>query len=229
MNKFIVIEGLDGAGKSTQVRLLLEYFDRKGLKTKFIHFPTTEKMGVYGDLIARFLRGEFGKLEEVHPQLVALIFALDRMDFAPTINRWLADGYTVLADRYVLSNIAFQCAKLKTEAEKAFLSKWIYDFEFDYNKIPRPDVSLYLEVPFSFTKKSLQNNRGDASRAYLQGGDDIHEGSLDFQEDVKREYDRILGDNAGFVKIDCSDGKGGMAGISVIHEKIVGCVAAEKG
>ena len=109
--KFFVIEGLDGCGKSTQLELLKNLCDQQGVAYKYIHFPMLNQ-GVYGTLIAEFLRGEFGTLEQVHPKLVALLFAGDRMEHINTIKEWLAEGYCVLADRYVYSNIAFQCAKL---------------------------------------------------------------------------------------------------------------------
>ena len=221
MGKFIVIEGLDGAGKSTQIKLLLDYFHNKGIETKFIHFPRTEKIGVYGDLIAKFLRGEFGPIEAVHPQLVALIFALDRFDFSNTIKDWLHQGFTVLADRYVLSNIAFQCAKLKTPEEKKYLADWIFNYEFEFNKIPKPDLSIYLDVPFSFTQKSLNDNRTGNSRIYLKGKTDIHEDSISFQEQVRAEYESILKKFYVLMRLDCSTSEGGMQNADQIHADIV--------
>ena len=120
--KFIVIEGLDGCGKSTQVRLLQQKLEADGTAHRFIHFPMLNQ-GVYGNLTAEFLRGEFGSLEEVHPKLVALLFANDRLEHIGIIREWLDKGYCVLADRYVYSNVAFQCAKLKAEENTADVEK----------------------------------------------------------------------------------------------------------
>ncbi|PLX01610.1 MAG: thymidylate kinase, partial [Marinilabiliales bacterium] len=69
--KLIVIEGIDGSGKSTQVNLLKKYFSDNNLKYKFVHFPRTDSP-IYGDLISRFLRGEFGQLDQVDPYLVSV-------------------------------------------------------------------------------------------------------------------------------------------------------------
>jgi dTMP kinase len=221
--KFIVIEGLDGSGKSTQIELLIAHFRSQGVETQFIHFPRHNE-GVFGTLIARFLRGEFGEVGGVHPQLVALLFAEDRRDFAWQINEWLAAGKTVLCDRYVLSNIAFQCAKVKDGVEKAALRKWILDFEFRYNGIPQPDVSLYLDVPFAFTEHALTARLQGQSRDYLEGKADIHEQDFSLQRAVKEEYEALVEMDAGIKRIHCSNARSEMLPIEEIHRMILGAV-----
>ena len=94
----VVIEGLDGSGKSTQVKKLRNYLETKCEKLEYIHFPRYDAE-VYGDLISRFLRGDFGTIESVHPQLVALLFAEDRHGAAPRMKEILSKGGTVLLDR----------------------------------------------------------------------------------------------------------------------------------
>ncbi|MBO9728967.1 MAG: dTMP kinase [Chitinophaga sp.] len=219
-NKFIAVEGLDGAGKSTQIELLTQYLASKNEKTKFVHFPRSNE-GVFGELIAKFLRGEFGDVKNVHPQLVALLFAEDRKAFAATINEWLRDGYFVLVDRYVLSNIAFQCAKLHSEAEKAYLRNWINDFEYQYNQIPKPQFSIYLDVPFSFVSAALEKRRANENREYLQGKDDIHEKDTSLQQAVKKEYEAMLLADDSISRIVCADEAQGMRSIADIHSEIV--------
>jgi dTMP kinase len=219
-SKFIAIEGLDGAGKSTQIALLTEYFNQQGIETRFVHFPRHNE-GVFGKLIARFLQGEFGDAGQVHPQLVALLFAEDRKDFASTINEWLSNGYVVLVDRYVLSNIAFQCAKLKTEQEKTALRQWINEFEYEYNKIPQPDLSVYLDVPFAFTEKALAKRRQSIARDYLDGKEDIHEKDLTLQQAVKKEYEVLAAEDAAITRIACYDENQNMRSINDIHKEIV--------
>ena len=147
----IVIEGLDGSGKSTQVRKLKEYIVRSGRALEYIHFPRFDTP-LYGDLLARFLRGELGSIDRVHPRLVALLFAEDRNAAAPAIREALAAGRTVLLDRYVYSNIAFQCAKLEDKAERDELRDWIFDTEYRHFGIPVPDVNIFLDVPVDFVK-----------------------------------------------------------------------------
>jgi dTMP kinase len=201
--KFIVIEGLDASGKSTQLDLLQNYLKNKNVKFRYLHFPRTESP-VFGELIARFLRGEFGKINSVNPYLVALLYAGDRKDASELIQSWLYQNYIVIADRYVHSNIAFQCAKLYNAEEREALKNWINYFEYNYNKIPKPDISLFLDVPFEFTRKKLGQNRKGDDREYLKGQKDIHEIDLSFQQKVRNMYLWLVKDDPDFQVINCS-------------------------
>jgi dTMP kinase len=218
--KLIVIEGLDGSGKSTQIDLLNEYYNNQGIETKYIHFPMLNK-GVNGTLIAEFLRGEFGTLENVHPKLVALLFANDRKEHVHLINSWLEEGYVVLADRYVNSNIAFQGAKLKDENEKVNLKNWILDYEYNYNQLPVPFVSIFLNVPLSSVKNSLENIRDGEDRAYLNGKEDIHENDFSFQEKVYLEYKNMVAEQEKFFEINCKDESGNFLDKKLINQLII--------
>ena len=224
-NKFIAIEGLDGAGKSTQIECLRNYFKAAGISTQFVHFPRSHE-GVFGELIAKFLRGEFGDVKQVHPQLVALLFAEDRHAFSSTIRSWLDQGNVVLVDRYVLSNIAFQCAKTNGTLEKDELRKWIYSFEYEFRQIPKPDLSIYLEVPFSFTQSSLYEKREGDERSYLQGKDDIHEKDMNLQQLVRNEYDHLVQTETEITRIRCYHEDQTMRSIQDIHEEILSYIIA---
>ena len=133
----MVVEGVDGSGKSTQIKLMKNYLEDHGVPYRYVHFPRTDS-GIYGELIARFLRGDFGSLNSVDPYLVALIYAGDRKDAAIQIREWLDQGYLVLLDRYVYSNIAFQCAKIHERKKQEALKDWILNLEYGYNQIPTP-------------------------------------------------------------------------------------------
>lgn len=204
---FIVIEGLDGSGKSTQLKILLDYLEREKKEFKYIHFPRTDSP-VYGELIASFLRGDLGNLDSVNPYLVALIYAGDRMDAAPLINEWLQKGTLVVVDRYVCSNIAFQCAKIPGDKDKKILWDWIMHLEYEYNRIPRPDLNIFLDVPFDFTRDKLTGRREGSDRGYLDGRQDIHEEDLDFQRKVRDVYHLIAQSDEQLQVIDCADSDG---------------------
>lgn len=216
---FIVLEGLDGAGKSTQIRMLRQLFADRGVESEYVHFPRFDSP-VYGQLIARFLRGEFGGVQEVDPYLVALIFAGDRADAAPQIRQWLAEGKAVVLDRYVYSNVGFQCAKLPAGEERDRLADWIVNLEFGHNALPRPDLSLFLDVPFAFTERKLSEVREGDDRDYLQGGQDIHEASLQLQQDVRSVYLASAAKDPLLRVVDCSDASGAMESPEGIFAKI---------
>ena len=215
----IVLEGLDGAGKSTQVKMLREYLQKRFPELEYIHFPRYEAP-VYGDLISRFLRGEFGDNTQVHPQLVALLFAEDRHGAAPAMKEALAAGRTVLLDRYVYSNIAYQCAKLSDPAEKARLRDWIFNTEYGDFQLPVPDLNLFLDVPIGFVEKSLSQHREGSDRSYLEGSRDIHEASIAFQKDVRDMYVGETARDPKFLRIDCSDAAGQMLPPDAIFNKV---------
>ncbi len=216
---FIVLEGLDGAGKSTQIKMLRDMIAARGVKTEYVHFPRFDAP-IYGELIARFLRGELGSLEQVNPYIVALLYAGDRADMAAQIRRWIADGKVVIADRYVYSNIGYQCAKIADAEARKQLKEWILHLEYEYNRIPRPDISLFLDVPFAFTVKKLTDVREGDDRDYLKGGADIHEASLSLQESVRRVYLDAAREDEQLTVVDCSDSEGKMASPEQIFRKI---------
>ena len=205
----IVIEGLDGSGKSTQVKRLKDYLTQTYGQVNYIHFPRYDSP-VYGDLISRFLRGDFGNIDQVHPQLVALLFAEDRHGAAPGMKAALERGEIVLLDRYVYSNIAYQCAKLKDRSEAERLRDWILETEYGPFGLPRPDLNIFLDVPIGFVEKKLENPRGGDDRNYLEGRSDIHEADIEFQKNVRKVYLRQCELDPGFIRVDCSDENGRM-------------------
>jgi dTMP kinase len=200
--------------------LLRDFFSKKGYACEYLHFPRTEAP-FFGELIARFLRGEFGSLNNVDPYLVAMLYAGDRKDASTTIRSWLAEGKIVLLDRYTYSNIAYQCAKLKNEPEKDKLMKWILSLEFNHFAIPRPDLNIFLDVPFTFTEKNLLKTRTGNDRDYLNGTKDIHEESMVFQKMVRDIYLRVSRSDDRLVVIDCSNSKGDMLPSSEIFDLII--------
>lgn len=215
----IVLEGLDGAGKSTQVRMFREYLESISPDVKYIHFPRYDAP-VYGELISKFLRGDFGANDAVHPQLVALLFAEDRRTAAPEIRATVEAGGTVLLDRYVYSNIAYQCAKLPDDREAEELRSWILNTEYGRFGLPRPDLNIFLDVPISFVSRSLERQRNGADREYLHGSRDIHEADLGFQERVREMYRRQAAEDSSFITVDCGDDKGEMLPPETIFNKI---------
>ena len=217
---FIVLEGLDGAGKSTQITKLRAMFEAIGVQSEYLHFPRFDAP-VYGELIARFLRGDLGTVEGVNPYLVALLYAGDRADAAAQIRSWQAEGKVVIVDRYVYSNIGYQCAKIADGEARRTLRDWILHTEYREFNIPRPDLSLFLDVPFAFTERKLTETREGDDRSYLQGGKDIHEASLDLQRSVREVYLDAAEAYDDLKVVDCSTEDGAMASPEEIYRRIM--------
>lgn len=215
----VVLEGLDGAGKSTQVKKLREYLEGVCGSLEYIHFPRYDAP-VYGDLIGKFLRGGFGANDAVHPQLVALLFAEDRHGASEEMKKILAAGGTVLLDRYVYSNIAYQCAKMPDDEGAEELRKWIFETEYGVFDLPKPDLNIFLDVPIGFVENSLRKQRSGDDRDYLAGAQDIHEADIEFQKRVREMYRRQAALDPSFVVVDCSDENGCMLPAEVIFEKV---------
>ena len=214
-----VLEGLDGAGKSTQVKKLRAYLESLNGNLEYIHFPRYDAP-VYGDLVSRFLRGDFGSNETVHPQWVALLFAEDRHGAAPQMKQVLEQGGNILLDRYVYSNIAYQCAKLNDADEAAALRDWIFETEYGNFELPKPDLNIFLDVPISFVESKLKSQRGGADRDYLEGAQDIHEADIEFQKRVRDIYRQQCEIDPKFIRIDCSDDYGQMLPPDEIFAKV---------
>lgn len=218
---FLVLEGGDGSGKSSQIALLDAFFKKSSRKVRTVHFPRLDSKP-YGVMVAEFLRGEYGPLESVHPKLAALVYALDRQQMAAELKDFLSTGGTLICDRYIFSNIAYQCAKLADPAGQDALSDWIEKLEYVSHGIPRPDLTLYLDVPPEFARANLQAARKGADRDYLAGGRDIHEADDGLQARVREQFRRLAKARTGEIGlVDCRGADGGIADRQTIHSRIL--------
>ena len=225
MGKFIVIEGTDGSGKSTQTRKLANYLKKQGLSVKQFHFPSGK--GFYGRAINSFLKGDLGSALEVDPYYVAFLFARDRVNNAALVRKWIDKYDIVLMDRYAYSNVAYQCGKLmRKPREKEKLYRWIVDMEFGSGEIPIPDLCMYLGVPQKFVEEKLMETRSGEDREYLEGGSDIHEENLVLQKNVGSVYRDMCQEFDEMVYVDCAGPDGEMMKSDQIHRRILDVMRA---
>lgn len=203
MNKglLIVIDGIDGSGKTTQIDLLSKSLKEKNIAHEVISFPRYED-NLYGKLIRRYLNGEFGGISQVSPYLMALAYAGDRALAKPLIENWLNDGKIVLANRYVSSSYAHMSAKLPENQQEEFM-EWVRELEYGTNKIPKEDLTILLQVDV----KLGQDN--------VKGGDkDIHEDNFSHLEKANKIYQELtqadpdlIGAEENWEVIDCMKDK----------------------
>ena len=218
MGKLIVIEGTDGSGKSTQFRLLTEAVERQGRQFRKLVFPQYAEES--SALIRMYLGGEFGsKPSDVNAYAASAFYAVDRYaSYKKVWGEWYEQGGLVLSDRYTTSNAVHQASKEPKERRAEFL-RWLYEFEYEKLGLPKPDLTIYLDVPTAYTEQ-LMRSREAATGTHA----DIHEQDLSYLATC-REMGREAAGYYGWTVIDCvRDGK--MRSIEDIHEEIIGRVAA---
>jgi len=214
--KFIVLEGTDGSGKATQLKLLVNFLKIQGYRSKQVDFPQYYA-SFFGKLVGRFLKGEFGGINEVSPYLASLTYAGDRFEARERIRKWLDQGKVVLSNRYVGSNMAHQTAKLPKRERLRFLC-FLEKMEYEVFKIPREDIAIFLYVPVNIGRK-LVDNKG--KRKYLGGRNrDIHEADLSHQKKASEVYLRLVKKYPYWVKINCCDRRGNLRRPEEIHRLV---------
>ncbi len=179
----IAIEGIDGSGKGTQARRLVERLRGAGTRTELISFPRYEAT-FFGRAVGDFLNGRYGPLDKVHPFLVSLLFAGDRFESRPMLCQALAANDVVVLDRYVPSNVAHQAAKLSgTERDKLLQS--LNHLEYDLFGMPRADLFLLLDLPVAEAQMLIGRK---PARTYTERTADIQEADANYLGRVRELY-----------------------------------------
>ena len=217
MGKLIVIEGTDGSGKSTQFRLLTQAVEEMGVEFRKLVFPQYQEES--SALIRMYLAGQFGdKPGDVNAYAASAFYAVDRYaSYRKVWGKWYEEGGLVLSDRYTTSNAVHQASKEPPERRGAFL-KWLYEFEYDKLGLPRPDLTIYLDVPTEYTEQLMR-----AREAATGTSADIHEQDLGYLATC-RQMGRAAAEFYGWTVIECVR-DGAMRSIEDIHEEIRAHVA----
>ncbi len=174
MGKLIVIEGLDGSGKSTQLELLEKNLKSKGVDCKAVSFPNYDNPS--STLVKMYLGGEFGKKPgDVNAFAASVFYSVDRYaSFKADWGNYYNDGGTIVSGRYTTSNAVHQCSKLPETEWTSFLD-WLYDFEYNKIAIPKPDKVIFLDMPIEVSQKLLSKRyKGDETKK------DIHESDTEY-------------------------------------------------
>ena len=208
--KLIVVEGGDGAGKSTQLDLLVKHLESSGRLVEHLHFPKHESR--FGKVVDAYLRGELGSKDALPPEFIALLYITDFYESKKYIEDALFAGKDIVLSRFFSSTLNYQVALEKHDKES--LWNWI---RIVTSRLPQPDLVLVLDVPLVVSKKFMDND--NRAEGYKHGAKkDQHETDLKFQQLVRDEYERnIL--RLGWKRIDCTK-DGFLLGINQVHEKV---------
>lgn len=206
--KLIVIEGLDGSGKNTQTKLLVDFLSKSKenfateSSVKYISFPNYSSPS--SALVKMYLNSEFGKSpQDVNAYAAASFFAVDRYaDFKKNWENFYKNpSHTVVCDRYTTSNAIYQMCKLKEDMWPDYLT-WLYDYEYNKLELPKPTCVIYLDMPIDISQNLMEKRYdGDVSKK------DLHEANLKFLKTCENAAKYISSHDNWFVIPCCENGK----------------------
>lgn len=215
--KLIVIDGTDGSGKKTQTRLLLDRLKKEGYPVSSIAFPQ------YGEksagLVENYLNGKYGPPDSLNPYIASVFYTVDRFDLSENIRKAIAEGTTVITDRYVDANAGHQGGKFLNPEERAQYLSWLYDFEYGTFGIPKPDLVLILHVPAETGQELIKKKQ---QRLYIEGGKNMdgHENNLKHLKAAENSFLWLVEKYPEDHKlIECMEGED-LLSPEKIHEKI---------
>jgi dTMP kinase len=219
--KFIVIEGTDGSGKATQLKLLGEYFAKNRIPFKTDDYPRYD--GCWGKLIGRYLMGEFGNPLEISPYYSVLPYMIDEYTGGKEIQKWIKGGNFVLSNRYFTSNV-HQVAKFKGQKRKKFRD-WLWDAGWRELGIYEPDLIIVLLVPPRMAMKMVKQKE---IRGYTNGRrSDKVERDYEHQKSSYLEYLYMCKTDKNWVKINCCR-RGQILSPREIHKKVLKLLVERK-
>ncbi len=198
--KFIVIDGIDGSGKTTQTKLLAENLMQAGFDIKIIDFPqyNTKSAG----LVEEYLSGKYGSLEKVGPYRASIFYACDRYDASFKIKRWLKEGKIIISNRYVMSNMGHQGSKIKNSLERKHFFNWLNQLEYEIFNIPRPDLNIILHLKPEIAKALVDRRQ---RQDWFNKTSDIHQADLNHLKRAEQTYLQIANSHPDCVIIECAN------------------------
>jgi len=197
--KFIVIDGTDGSGKTTQTKLLAQRMRWAGFDVEIADFPQYDTKSA--GLVEKYLSGEYGSPEQVGPYRASIFYACDRYDASFKIKKWLEQGKIVIANRYVTANMGHQGGKITNPLERKNYFSWLYELEYEIFNIPKPDLNIILHVPAEISQLLAQQRK---KIDWHGKTNDIHQESLSHLKMAEQIYLEIARTFPDFTLIECT-------------------------
>lgn len=211
-SKLIVIDGLDGSGKTTQFDIISKLLEEKH-DVKAISFPEYDKPS--SALVKMYLNGEIAKnAAEVNAYAASSFYAVDRYaSYKIYWEEYYKNGDVILASRYVSSNAIHQMGKLPENEWDDYL-KWLEDYEYGKLGLPRPDCVIFLDMPVEISQRLMTSRyNGDESKK------DIHEANVEYLKGCRRTALYAAG-KCGWHIVECSGGDEPLS-VKAITDKIM--------
>lgn len=195
---FIVIDGIDGSWKGTQIELVAQSLESQGKKVKILDFPRYWETSAF--MVEKYLNGEYGK--DISAKQASIFYAIDRFQSYHDNKQDLKSYDYILSNRYVSANMIHQAGKIENEAERNEFLSWIWDLEYNILWIPKPDKTIFLNVSPQMSQQLVLKK---AEREYLKWGKkmDLHEEDVDHLKNAHASAMTIVNMNSDWVKIDC--------------------------
>lgn len=197
MASLIAIEGIDGSGKGTQAKELVNRLATSGRRVQLLSFPRYRDT-LFGQAIGDFLNGRFGQLDQVHPFLASVLYAADRFESKNVLLEALLQHDVVICDRYVPSNLAHQGAKLEGEQRDELL-RLIRRIEFEIFGLPTPQAIVWLDVPVEIAQRNIAVKK---PRSYTDKVADLQEEDGSYLQRVRDVYSQLAADEPRWHRID---------------------------
>lgn len=207
--KLIVIEGIDGSGKSTQVCRLIQRIEESGKLFMYQKFPRYDNPS--SQLVRMYLNGDFGSNpDSINAYAASAFFSVDRAAaFMQGLGDFYRSGGIILCDRYTTSNAVHQASKLPEEEQVPF-AEWLLDFEYNKLGLPRPGLVIFLDMPPELSI-SMIKKRGE--------GEDIHEMDIEYLRRSSKTA-RKMASEYGWKTVKCDGADGSIRTTDDIADEI---------
>jgi len=221
--KLIVFEGIDGSGKSTQSRLLIERLKKNGYRIATMDFPRHGHPSAY--LVDKYLQDRYKGAKQLSSWRVSIFYACDRYDASFEIRKWLEDGKIVIIDRYVGSNMGHQGGKIEDKKKRKEFVQWLDDLEYKFFGIPKPDINIILKTSPKISQRLsgmiTDKEKQSKKKAYLGNKKkDLHEKDIKHLEHALNSYLEVAKIYPNdFTVVECFEGDT-MLPPGIIHHRI---------
>lgn len=205
---FLVIDGPDSVGKSTQTKLLQKRLTRLGKKVTLADFPRYGKPSAWG--VEEYLKGKFGTAKDIGPYIPSVFFATDRFAASNALRQAIQKGNILISNRYVTANMAHQGGKIKNLKLRTAYYKWVNELEYNVFNLPKPNLHIFLHMPPSVSLQLMKKREGKRK--------DLHEKDLSHVKATEKSYLEIA--RKYKYKVIHSVVKGKLLTPQEIHEQI---------